>query len=839
MLSAQLEDRFKAALGAVGVQGREESVRFGVDFARLLARIVPDHVTKDARTVMAASVAARCQLQPTEIELLLDLCLAPEVRASIEDHELRAFGARFGRAEEEALRVSIAEEMDLPSFVERYGSEAALLLLDSLFAVCAVDGVIDPQEISRLTRAASALGIDEMLVGALFRKHDVRHAAGQFTFELSSDRYIIGRGDVAEIRLPDPQVAVRHAELVRTGDEWRIVDLHSGRPTLLNGSPVQSAPFRAGEQLRVGPYTLRLDASQRILNVFGAESFSALSVRRLSRKIGDVTLLDDVSFTVFSGEVVAVVGPSGAGKTTLINAIAGIAPADKGLVLLDGENFHALLANDRSMVGMVPQDDVVHPELTVEESLYYSGRLRFRSDVGKEEIQVAVDRVLKELDIEHIRHSRIGDAVKRGVSGGQRKRVNLGQELLTRSTQILFLDEPTSGLDPQTAQGIVGLIRQLADDGRMVFLVTHDVSPSVMSMVDHLLVLAPGGRVAWFGPPGEGAAWFGADSPDGIFARLPDFPPVKWKEKYKEGTAFRKYVRTRQHTLGIDTDEDESGEVEVAGSFSAWLHYITLVRRYARVKARDVTGTAVLVAQAPILAGAIWVVFPEPDAATMYMMAFASLWFGASSSIRELISDRTVWRRESRVGVGIYPYILSKITVLGGLVAFQCSALSALVFLMLGMGGYGFSLLELAGVMSLTGLSGVAMGLAMSSLFNSSEAAVGTLPLTLIPQLAFGGLIVKVKEMSALAVFASQWMVTRYAFEAAIKTGEELSRPGSYGNKRENLRITGVLYDLGFRSSGAEDMGIPMLELTAILTLFSITFFGVAAWMTLRSTQKN
>ncbi|MBN2798850.1 MAG: ATP-binding cassette domain-containing protein [Deltaproteobacteria bacterium] len=839
MLSAQLEERFVSALGAVNLAGREESVRFGVDFTRLLARIVPDEVSAEARAAMSASVAARCQLSGDEIQRLLDLCLAPEVRAAIDDSDLRAFGARFGHAEEEALRAAVAEEMDLPAFSERYGSEEALLLLDSLFAVCAVDGVIDPQEISRLTHAAQALGIDEMLVGALFRKHDVRHATGEFTFQLDKERYIIGRGDVADVRLPDPQVAIRHAELIRSGDEWRIVDLRSGRPTLLNGVAVQSAPFRAGEQLRVGPYTLRMDSSEAILTVFGTGAFSALSVRNLSRKIGDISLLDEVSFTVFSGEVIAVVGPSGAGKTTLLNAIAGIALADSGDVLLDGENFHSLLASDRSIVGIVPQDDVVHAELTVEESLYYSGRLRFRADVGKAEIQDAVDRVLRELDIEHIRNSRIGDAVRRGVSGGQRKRVNLGQELLTRSTQVLFLDEPTSGLDPQTGQGIVSLVRQLADDGRIIFLVTHDVTPSVMSMVDHLLVLAPGGRLAWFGPPEDAATWFGVDSPDEIFARMPDYPPVRWKEKYRDGTAFRKYVRTRQHTLGLDTVEVAPVEVLEGSSFSWGLHYFTLLARYAKVKVRDVTGTAVLLAQAPFLAVAIWIVFPEPDAATMYMLAFASLWFGASSSIRELISDRTIWRREHRVGLGLIPYMTSKVTVLGLLVSFQCTALSTMVYLMLGMGAFGFSLPALAAMTSLTGLSGVAMGLAMSAMFTSSEAAVGTLPLTLIPQLAFGGLIVKVKEMSVLAKGVSAFMVTRYAFDAAIKTGEELSRPGSYGNKRESLRITGVLYDLGFRSSSADDMGLSIWTLTGIMVLFFGFFMLLATWFTRRAARGN
>ena len=167
--------------------------------------------------------------------------------------------------------------------------------------------------------------------------------------------------------------------------------------------------------------------------------------------------------------------------------------------------------------------------------------------------------MLAELGIAHIGDSRIGDALKRGISGGQRKRVNLAQELLTRTTRVLFLDEPTSGLDPQSAQDIARLVRQLADDGRIVFLVTHDLTPGIMTQCDHLLVLAPGGRVAWFGPPAEACTYFGVASPDLIFSVLSEQTPEEWKAAYRESLGHRKYVATREHLLrpseGVQTDE--------------------------------------------------------------------------------------------------------------------------------------------------------------------------------------------------------------------------------------------------------------------------------------------
>lgn len=838
MLTAQLEERFRNALGDQAAE-HEDSVQFAVHFARLLGRILTaEEITGVARDAMFASLGARTDLDRNQISILLDLALAPENRLAIGDDELRAFGARFGLGQEEALRAAVDEEVDLASFARAYGEEEALLLLDALFGVCAVDGRIDRDEIGRLKSAADQLGIDPMLVGALFRKHDIRHAAGDFRIALDQPRVVIGTQSSLDIVLPDPAVAPRHAELVRTAEGWRVHDLRSGRPTLLNGNPVSTAPLKPGDQLRLGSFLLTLGPENKFITAFGTSSFSALSVRGLSRTIGTTSLLDDVDFTVFSGEVIAVVGPSGAGKTTLLNAIAGIAPADKGDVLWDGQDFHALLASDRSAVGIVPQDDVVHAELTVEEALYYSGRLRFPSDVSRAQVRGEVDRVLEELDIAHIRRNRIGDAVRRGVSGGQRKRVNLGQELLTRSTRVLFLDEPTSGLDPQTANDIVSLIRQLADGGRIVFLVTHDVTPSILSMIDHLMVLAPGGRLAWFGPPEQAKRWFDVPHVDDIFSKLSDDTPENWGRRYKQSSAFRTYVRTRRHLLGLDGTAVKKTTKRVRFRRSSLRNFLTLTARYARTKRRDVMGLFVLMSQAPILGLFMWVVFPAPDPPAMFMLALSALWFGASGSVRELIADRAIWRREARVGLGTLPYVASKLFVLGGITAVQCTTLATLCFVLLPMyGEYGYSWFLLSLVTTLTGWIGMALGLLISASTQSSEAAVGTLPLVLIPQITFSGLIVKVKEMGLLAKALSYLMIVRYSFEAMIKTGDRLTEP-LMGGQRERVAkpLSGVLYNLGFKETGAaDDMGLPLWLLLGVLSMI----LGGLVLLTLLRTRRT
>lgn len=829
MHASDLEDRLRTTLGLQGRPEFDVSIRFAVEYARLLARSVPGDPDELSYARMLRAIADRCVLDEDAAGILLRLALAPESRWEVTDHELRAFSGRFGAGEGQALRVSVAAELTLAAFADRYGAEEALLLLDALFAVAAVDGVIDRDEIGRLQRAARELGIDSALVSALFRNHDVRHANGDFTFPLTGDRLRIGRRAGSDIHLPDPLVAPSHAELVLTDGVWRVKDLDTGRPTLVNGTAVRSAPLLPGHSLRIGPYTLQIDAHGKTLTAFGAARFSSLSVRGLSRRIGDTHLLDGVDFTVFSGEVVAVVGPSGSGKTTLLNAITGVAPADVGEVFLDGEAFHELLAADESVVGIVPQDDVIHAELTVEESLQYAARLRFPAHVGPEALQGEVDRVLEELGIDHIRGNRIGDVVRRGISGGQRKRVNLGQELLTRSTRVLFLDEPTSGLDPQTAQDIVGLVRTLADGGRIVFLVTHDLSPSILAMVDHLLVLAPGGRVAWFGPPAEASAYFKVDSPDELFKELPTRTPQSWRDRFRDSTAHRQFVRTRQHLLRFEAPDTAAERTRATVRRALWMQYVTLCRRTIQVKLRDAGGMAVALAQAPILALAMVLVFPKADTGTMFMLALSSLWFGASGSVRELIAERAIWRREARLGLRTLPYVASKMSVLGLLVAFQCTLMTSLTWAALGMGGsgehpLGYDLLHMCGVTTLTGWVGVSMGLVLSASFRTTEAAVAALPILLIPQITFGGLLVKVKQMSAVATGISWLMITRFSFDALIKTGDQLWVPQTGFQSKEPLPIMGVLSDLGFRPRGASvsDLGLTLWELVGIELLFLV-----------------
>ncbi|MBN1337385.1 MAG: ATP-binding cassette domain-containing protein [Deltaproteobacteria bacterium] len=843
-------ERLVSALAEHGLEAPREILAFVVDFTDALGVAGMGPALADAHTqsLVVSHLAARTRLPPEGLALVVQASAAPGARTFHDVGELDAYEARFGPEALGRLVQREGEPTDLATFARRHGSADALLLLDAILAIRVARSALDGHAVAALEATADALGVDALLFGALLRRHDPGLARGERAFPLSGDRIAIGRSPSNDVVLADPQVAARHALLVRGAGGWRVVDQGSGRPTVVDGEAVTSAPLGLGRRLGIGPYTLWLAEGGGTLVAELDRTFSALSVRGLIRAIVHEgirrPLLSGVSFTVTSGEVVAVVGPSGSGKTTLLNAITGVAPADEGEVRLDGAPFHRLLALDRSILGIVPQDDVLHGELTVEEALGYAGRLRFDRDATRAEIHEAVDRVVDTLDIRSIRHNRIGDVQKRGISGGQRKRVNLGQEVLTRSTRILFLDEPTSGLDPRAAQDIARLARRLADDGRIVFLVTHDLTPAIIRQVDHLLVLAQQGHLAFFGPPGEACAFFRVPTPDALFHHLDDRTPAEWAEAYRESTAHQKYLVTREFLVRSGAVADPSPVAQRASRpgwgglgkevRTQWRDLLTQTSRYARVKARDRLGAAVLLLQPALLAAVMAVVFPVATAPAVFMMALSSLWFGMSSSVRELIADRAIWRRERRVGARLLPYVGSKVLVLGGIVLGQCTLLTTLLHLYLGMGDRGFGLLPLAGVQALTGFTGMALGLLVSAVFASSEAAVGSLPLLLVPQIAFSSVMVPLRWMGDLARGLTWVNVLRYAYDASIKVGAELYQPTRIMGDWETLPISGHLFNLGLKGRTVEDMGLPLWGLCAVLggfaALFLVATVAVTRW---------
>ena len=332
-------------------------------------------------------------------------------------------------------------------------------------------------------------------VGNLATKMIQAILPGSLTPDKPPGSATIGRANDNDIVIQDVLASRHHAFLVDSPLGTEIRDAHSVNGTFVNGVRVGSAVLSEGDVITIGNIDLVFTDGNLIRRTEAATRTGGLEVNSVHFRIDGKELLDGISLTARPGTLTAIIGGSGAGKTTLSRLIAGYTRPSSGTVTFEGHNIHAEYATMRSRIGMVPQDDVVHRQLTVNQALGYAAELRLPPDTSKEERAQVVAQVLEELDLTKHADTRVDK-----LSGGQRKRASVALELLTQPS-LLLLDEPTSGLDPALDRQVMLMLRQLADAGRVVLVVTHSVS--YLDVCDQILLIAPGGKTAFNGPPSQ------------------------------------------------------------------------------------------------------------------------------------------------------------------------------------------------------------------------------------------------------------------------------------------------------------------------------------------------
>ncbi len=546
--------------------------------------------------------------------------------------------------------------------------------------------------------------------------------------------------------------------------------------TYLNGLRVQRAPVLPGDIVGIGHSAFCLVGDQ--LQEFVDTGEISLDVQDLSVRVdkGRKTLLDDVSFPVGAKCLLAVVGPSGAGKSTLLNALTGLRPADRGTVLYDGRDLYRDYAELRARIGLVPQDDILHAQLTVRRALRYAAELRFPGDTARAERHARVDEVIGELGLEQ----RAGQPIH-SLSGGQRKRVSVALELLTKPS-LLFLDEPTSGLDPGMDRSVMTMLRGLADDGRTVIVVTHSVLS--LDVCDRLLVLAPGGRTAWYGPPQESLRYFGFAQWPEAFEAFENDRGRDWAGQYRSSSQYRQYIAaaTEQPRLGA-AQAPAPAPVPQSQSWGAQLW--TLVRRYAAALTADRTFLAIMVAL-PFVMGAMARALAgnklTPDTAinALLILSVGGVLTGSANAVRELVKERVIYRRERAVGLSRSAYVMSKILVLGLITVVQ-----AIVLTIVGLGGVNTSapggkgvllppLAEIALAVALLSFTSMMLGLLISALVRKEEVTMPLLVLLTIVQVVFCGALLGLHGVPVLEELA--WLVPARWAVAAMSGTIDLGR---------------------------------------------------------------
>jgi ABC-type multidrug transport system ATPase subunit len=621
---------------------------------------------------------------------------------------------------------------------------------------------------------------------------------------------VIGRDPQADLRLDYPMVSWRHARLTRAADGILVEDLGSRNGTFVAGIRVSGKVLaKPGQEIGLGSYRFQLleggELAQRVYH--GNLTIEAAGV--VVNAPNGKRLIEPVSMTIFPSELVALMGPAGAGKTTLLKAMNGYTKPAEGKVLFNGHSLYDFYDRFRQQLGYVPQDDIVHSQLTVGEALYFSARLR--TDLSDDEIKARTVKVLDQLRMQDKKDTLIGSAERKTLSGGQRKRVNIALELIN-DTPVLFLDEPTSGLSSYDAESVIELLKELSKQGKTIITTIHQPSVHIYKQFDDLIMVnrdtgGKTGSMVYFGPaypdsieffnalpPGQAPP--GELSPEMLLSGVAKKKSDEWKQLYAASRYQRDFVEARSGKQPASSTEKTGGDKPKRHfDLTQWF---ALVRRNYKVKVRDRAQTAILLLQAPLFAALIAIVYSPLSAAdgfgdltpklagVHFLMVVAAIWFGTNNAARDIVGEWTVYKRERMVTLKLVSYVFSKLAVLFALSLFQCVSLLGIVYLALHLkSNFGYDLL----VLVISAMVGTGLGLCISAFSKTTESAIALLPIVLLPVIALGGGMRPVYQIPGQFRWITDVIPSRWAFEANMlqETGEDGWKKSGEATAREEL----------------------------------------------------
>jgi ABC transport system ATP-binding/permease protein len=585
----------------------------------------------------------------------------------------------------------------------------------------------------------------------------------------------VGRAPDNDLVLDDLLVSRYHAELRQLPDGgYEIADLGSQNGTFVNGRQVSAQPITGSDTVGIGHSTFRLTDGR--LQQFVDDGEVTVAARELVVTVaGGKILLDRVSFAMPEKCLVGVIGPSGAGKSTLLGAMTGMRPADAGTVLYDNRDLYQDYAELRYRIGLVPQENILHTQLTARRALQYSAELRFPTDTTAAERDARVTEVMEELGLS--KHA--GTRADR-LSGGQLKRMNVAQELLTRPS-LLFLDEPTSGLDPGLDKSVMLQLRDLAHDGRTIIVVTH----SVLNLLscDRLLILAPGGRMAFYGPPGEALGYFGLTDWADLFQAFDLYPDRDWAGDFASSLTYARYAAAQQRPDAALPGQ-QNALAPAPRPRRGLRQYATLTRRYARVIAAD-RGYVLFMGLLPVVLGLLIRFVPAMQGLAgpngnmsaqelLQILVTCACLAGTACSVRELVKERPIYIRELAAGLSPGAYLLSKLTLLGAI-----SIAQSCVIVLLGLAGRqmpahgalltNYPLLELIIAIAVLAVVSMCLGLLVSAFVSTSEKAMPFLVMLTMFQVILSGGVLPFNGMNGLSQLS--WIApARWGFAAGAAT---------------------------------------------------------------------
>jgi len=674
---------------------------------------------------------------------------------------------------------------------------------------------------------------------------EVGQAKVSSTFQLSENVSFIGRNNISAIFLDHPAVSWNHAKVIRqSGDSFIIQDLSSNNGTFVNGKQLRQARLLArGDVVQIGPFNLVYQGRGKFTSFSAERNFrleavnlekalpaSWFSLHRVLNPMKAKVILQNLNLVINPREFVALVGGSGAGKSTLLKALSGVNPATRGVVLVNGDNLYENFNLYRTMLGYVPQDDIIHDGLEVRQVLYYAACLRL-PDATAAEMAAQIESVLAKVNM-----TAEAKTMVRDLSGGQRKRVSMAVELLAEPW-IFFLDEPTSGLDPGLEKLMMDTLRQLADEGRTIVLVTHATN-NIINNCDHVAFLAPGGLLTYFGPPEQATEFFKVRDFSDIYTRLSlSYTPqdaatmpaeieteyqrlqptttvaagTLWAEHYRHSLIYETFITNRQ-TGEVARPMTPLNTDKIGGAKAQFQQFTVLARRYLDLIRHDhislvvllgimpliglfllmISSSATLIGHPPSQIEQILVAEGHYAIATsaetlLFMMALSATMLGVFAASFEFIKEKAIYQRERMVNLRVPAYFASKFVVLGGFGLIQCLLLLLMLALKISFpatGAMTFAPIEYYITLIFTVFASIALGLFISALARSRNVVIYIVLVVMVTQIIFSGAIF---ELTSMTQPLSYLTITRWSLEALGETTdlEQLNQLGQVRFERE------------------------------------------------------
>ncbi len=663
------------------------------------------------------------------------------------------------------------------------------------------------------------------------------------SYELpNSGEILIGRAPECDIIIDDSTVSYNHARLIIANGRITVIDLGSSNGTFVNGTAVRRATLTTAGQLQVGQVIVEFDQDGLQANQQDVR-LDAVNVKlRVKDKSSSnlITLVNDVSISIAPSEMVALMGPSGAGKTSLLDVLSGKKRQSDGQILINNIPLHENLSQVRHLIGFVPQDDVMHRDLTVFEVLFHAAKLKLPSDIPNSELSEKVDQLITQMGLAHIRDHTIGDEKIRGISGGQRKRVNIAIELIT-SPRLLFLDEPTSGLDAQSTLELLQILRGLADEGRTIIMTIHQPRKEAFLLLDNLILLANGGRLAFYGPVVDIDDYFfkqtqikrEQDSNPADYVldilELSDLSSEEWKTLYKSSFLYEDFLQPRLAQI----QQESTTHTTLKPSFFS--QYPILLSTYTKRKLRDRSALLIQLIQAPVIGILLAELFAQEGLAladmqmspellllfdripglqanmqlqngmhpTIFLLVASVFWLGCSNVARELVADRAIYKRERRALLRTSAYLTSIFTYQFILSFIQVLQIWILIYLIVQP---NLPFLQGLGSLILISSCAVGIGLAVSATAKNEVSALSSIPLLLIPQLMLGGYIKLYGELQMHPVFSwlTDLMPIRWGFQLLLSEEYTIIINSYKQNDKDMGMFKEVEHVIGFSTNWSE-----------------------------------